>query len=414
MAQGTQRTKEHLEAILPYATGAQKVYIEHMINTGESCSKAAESLGRNMTTITRAVVAAEKKAGKHNVGPDYHNLGHGGTLSPGMHLGKQTVHIRIDDNGNEVRNVWNRYNPEAMQLDLFMQGLEEAFEHYEPLPEIKPTLKPEGYDQEIVPFYNIGDAHIGMLAHACQTGSDFNIDKAILELSTGLGALIANTTPSKKGVIVDLGDGTHYENLAGVTSGHGHALDCDGLFVRMIEAYGDLMTNMIDLALKVHEEVDVLINQGNHSQENDLAAAVWLRKLYKNNPRVNILDNVNVFNFYTLDNVQILFHHGHKCKPDKLIDVMINDGRVDYGRCEHHYIWTGHVHHRNTSNEFRGISTESFNILADKDKYAHDGGWRSNQAITRVDVHRDYGEIGRATYNIRAVRAIIAEQGVEL
>lgn len=411
MAHGIKRSQEHLKAILPYATGMQKVYIEHMIETGDSCRQTADALCKNMTSVSRAVVGAEKKAADSNVGPDYHNLDHGGVLSPGRRLGKQTVHIKVDKTGNEVKNVWNRYHPEEMQLNLFMEGLAAAYENYKPLPEIKPTLKPEGYDQEIVPFYNIGDAHIGMLAYAFETGEDFNIDKAILELSNGLGALIANTTPSKKGVIVDLGDGTHYENLAGVTSGHGHALDCDGRYVRMIEAYSDLMINMIDLALKVHEEVDVLINQGNHSRENDLAASVWLRRIYKNNPRVNILDNTNVFNFYTLDNVQILFHHGDKCKPDKLIDVMINDGRVDYGRCEHHYIWTGHVHHRNTSNEFRGISTESFNILANKDKYAHDGGWRSNQSITRVDVHREYGEIGRATYNIRAVRAIIEAMG---
>ena len=406
--QGMVRTKKHLEAILPFATGQQKVYIEYMIANDASCNATADAFGKCKTTVSYAVQAVEKKAADNNIGPDYLHLEHGGPVAPGRTLGKQTVQV----NGKgEVIQVWNRLHPDGLALQDLLDGITEAMAQYEPIPSVPPAAMTGPYDEDVVPFYCIGDAHIGMLAHAWEVGESFDIKKAIRELSCGLTALIRNTTPSKKAVIVDFGDATHYENMAGVTEGHGHMLDCDGRFVKMISAYCDIMLSTIETALKIHDTVDVLINQGNHSRTNDLAAAIWLKQIFKDNPRVTILDNVNVFNFYTLDNVQILFHHGDKCKPDKLIDVMINDGRESYGQCEHHYIWTGHVHHRNTSNEFRGISTESFNTLAAKDKHCHDGGWRSRQSISRIDIHRQFGEVGRATYNVEAIRAMLALMG---
>lgn len=370
-------------------------------------AQAAHDLGKNKSTISRSLYAVDKKAAKANIGPDYLHLTHGGPLAPGQQLGKQTVHVK----DGKIEQVWNRYefDKDFDRLELLKDAIDTMLADYPPA---KPISRSNTYyDENVVPWYNIGDAHIGMLAHEMEVGENFDVKKATRELSVGLTSLIRNTEPASLCVINDFGDATHYENLAGVTEASGHMLDCDGRFVKMIQAYIKVMIDAIDCALEVHDLVDVIINQGNHSRTNDLWMAQLLRMHYHDEPRVNILDNTNVFTFYRLGKVQVLTHHSDKCKPDKLIDVLINDGRKDYGECEHHYIWVGHIHHRHTSNEFRGITIESFNTLANKDKYAHDGGWRSQQSITRVDLHREYGEIGRATLNIRAVRAIIESMG---
>jgi len=405
---GKTYSKEHLEAIHPFAIGQQKVYIEYMLEHDCSAAYTAKQLGKNSATVAHAVQAVERKAAKGNVGPDYMHLEQGGPLAPGQHLGKQTVHVK---NG-EIEQVWNRYefDKDFDKLELLKEAISAMLAEY-PAAACIDRVRHSYYDENVVPWYNIGDAHIGMLAHEMEVGENFDIKKATRELSVGLCSLIRNTEPAAKCVINDFGDATHYENMAGVTEASGHMLDCDGRFVKMIQAYVTVMIEAIDCALDVHDEVDVIINQGNHSRTNDLWMAQLLRMHYRDEPRVNVLDNTNVFTFYRMGKTQVLTHHSDKCKPDKLIDVLINDGRKDFGECEHHYIWVGHIHHRHTSNEFRGITIESFNTLANKDKYAHDGGWRSQQSITRVDLHKEYGEIGRATLNIRAVRAIIESQG---
>jgi len=64
------------------------------------------------------------------------------------------------------------------------------------------------------------------------------------------------------------------------------------------------------------------------------------------------------------------------------------------------------------SKEHEGARVESFNTLAAKDKYAHDGGWRSKQAMTLVFRSRTYGEIGRKTLPIQQVwDSLIAKHG---
>lgn len=400
-------SRAHFETLLQYATPAQAVYIKGMLDSEIYCmAEYARKSGTPEGTIRAAVSRAGIKAAMHNDSPD-HGMTH--PTPPGYYLGLTTVQRNSEGN---ITQTWDRVcsDSEILRTEAIKLAILDTISTLKPF-DVIPQRNTSDYDTEIVPFYNIGDAHIGMLAHEAETGANFDVKIATRELLAGLCGLIHNTTPSTKCVINDLGDATHYENMAGVTEGHGHMLDCDGRFVKMISAYVDIMIQVINCALTVHQTVDVIINQGNHSRTNDL----WMRKLlevlYANNPRVTIIDNTNVFTFYRLENVQILIHHGDKCKPDKLIDVLINDGRVDYGQTEHHYIWTGHVHHRGVSNEFRGIMAESFNILAEKDKWAHDGGYRSRQSITRVDIHRQYGEVGRATMNAQAVRALLKLKG---
>jgi hypothetical protein len=79
----------------------------------------------------------------------------------------------------------------------------------------------------------------------------------------------------------------------------------------------------------------------------------------------------------------VLVHHGHKCKPEALRQIMSTDYRIDWGEAKFCYIDGGHIHHF-SSKELGGAQWESFNNLAPMDKYAHDGGWRSKQAMTLV------------------------------
>lgn len=393
---------QQLKAMYPFAKGQQKVYIDYLVQHACSFAEAGRALGRSHQTIQKAVQAVAVKAANSGVAPDF---GLNNEMPPGFYLGKST--IQRDADGN-IKQTWDRVlnDKEQRYVDVISLALTEAIEEFKPV-QHKPAEALGEYDDDIVPWYNIGDAHIGMVSHLAQTGEDFDTAKAVRELTVGLTSLIRNTNPSNKCVINDFGDATHYENMAGVTAASGHALDCDKHFSHMISAYVDVMIGAITVALEVHNEVDVILNQGNHSRVNDLWMKKFLEVLFANNPRVTILDNTNIFQCYRMGNVTVLTHHGDKCKPDKLIDVLINDYREHYGQTEHHYIWTGHVHHRNTSNEFRGISTESFNTLASKDDYAHTGGYRSKQSITRVDLHKEYGEVGRATLNVQAIRAMI-------
>jgi hypothetical protein len=255
--------------------------------------------------------------------------------------------------------------------------------------------------RDIVPWLNIGDAHIGMLAHEQEAAANFDIKIAKAEILQAAFDLIDNAPDCETLVINDLGDGTHYENMRAMTERSGHLLDADGRFYKMIDAYLDIMEAIIEKALHKAKNVHLIINQGNHSETNDYWAARYFRRLYRGG-RVTVLQNENPFIGYRMGRTFVLIHHGHKVKPEALRQIMSTDYHIDWGEATFRYIDGGHIHHF-SAKELGGAEWCSFNNLAPLDKHAHDGGWRSKQAMTLVLRSRSYGDLGRYKMPIEKV-----------
>jgi len=81
---------------------------------------------------------------------------------------------------------------------------------------------------------------------------------------------------------------------------------------------------------------------------------------------------------------------------------MSSDYAIDWGESKFRYIDGGHIHHF-SAKELAGAEWCSFNNLAPGDKFAHDGGWRSKQAMTLVLRSRSYGDVGRYKMPIEKV-----------
>lgn len=287
----------------------------------------------------------------------------------------------------------------------YYSAVVEAINAREPKQLVIPPPRIQSFDaHDVIPWLNIGDAHIGMLAHEDETGANFDLKIAKAEILQAAFDLIDHAPDCERMVINDLGDGTHYENFKAMTERSGHQMDYDSRFPKMIDSYLDIMEAIIEKALTKAETVDVIINQGNHSETNDYWAAQHFRRLYSRlgTNRVNVLRNESPFIAYRMGKTFVLVHHGHKVKPETLRQIMSTDFRIDWGECTFCYIDGGHIHHF-SAKELAGAIWESFNNLAAADKHAHDGGWRSKQAMTLVLRSRLYGELGRQRMPIEKV-----------
>jgi len=263
------------------------------------------------------------------------------------------------------------------------------------------------FNQDIIPWFNIGDGHLGMLSYHNEVNESFDLSIGERDLCAAMGLMFDEAPRCERCVIQDMGDMTHYENMAGETDASRHALDCDGRFYKMIMTYARVMRFIMNKALAKFKFVDVIINQGNHSRTNDFWMQILLLNLYENDDRVNVLDNQNIFIPYRMGNVLVMSHHSDKCKPKRLAEVMSTDYRQDFGETEYHYIDIGHIHHGMILKEHPGVTIESFNQLATKDKYAHEGGWRSRSCLTVVYRSKTYGEKGRQRLTLEEVRDIL-------
>jgi hypothetical protein len=385
--------------LLDYAeTDIQRQAVEAVIKHGSN-RKAAVALGCDHTNVDRIISRVKASAARKGYAPGHWNDG----VAPGYLMGKVTVQRK----DGEVERTWERQSPDFERWQEMARELKASF--LEDVPQIPCQAAPQDFQNDIIPWIQIGDAHIGMLAHAAEVGENFDLKIAERELCGAVAMLIDEMPPCERLVINDLGDASHYDNLAAVTSASGHPLDADGRHHKMLRVYSRTMRFIVDRALTKAKFVDVLINQGNHSRINDSWMREVLEVAYTHTGRVNVLDNDSVFISYRMGNTLVMVHHSDKCPPAKLVGVMTTDFRKDYGETQFHYIDTGHVHHHFVSKEHPGIVIESWNHLAASDKWAHDAGYRSRKAISVVLRSRTYGEVGRRLLPIEEIQARLAK-----
>jgi hypothetical protein len=386
------------ERLKQWATPAQKRYID-AVNEHGGKRPAARALGIHRRMIDKGLAAVEKKAAAHGYAPAC-NL-NSPIPEPFIARGHSTLEKIHPDGSREAVLQWTKTRLDEQK---WLEAVQEAVEGFvEGVPQIVAPKGPRDCQTDIIPFIQIGDAHLGMLAHAAETGQNFDLKIAESELCGAIGMLIDEAPLSERMVINDLGDFTHYENFKAQSEASGNPMDYDGRFPKMIKVYSRVMRWIIDKALTKAKTVDVIINQGNHSRTNDIWMAELLRVAYGHTGRVNVLNNDSVFIGYRMGNTMVMIHHSDKCPPARLISVLTTDFRQDYGETEHHYIDIGHIHHRMVAKEHPGVVLESWNNLAAPDKWHSDSGYRSRQCLTMVLRSRTYGEVGRRTLGIREV-----------
>jgi hypothetical protein len=384
------------EILLKYCNPIQARNVNAYFDNDNNARKAAETLNINSSVISRTISRARKRAADDGIVEGLPLL----TIAEGRKLGKVTTQITGD---GEVKNVWYRQDD---QLELAKVAIDEFCKEQPPI-KSKTPKQLEPYCTDVIPWFNIGDGHLGMISYHEEVGEAFDLSIAERELCAAMGILIDEAPVTERCVIQDMGDMTHYENSAGKTSHSGHDLDCDGRFAKMIKVYARTMRFIMDKAVAKYKYVDVIINQGNHSRINDFWMVTLLQHLYEDNDQVTILNNDNVFTPYRMGNTFVMTHHSDKCRPNKLVDVMSTDYRQDFGEAKYKYIDIGHIHHSMVLKEHPGVTLESFNQLATRDQYAHDGGWRSSSCLTVVYRSKTYGEIGRNKLSLERVRDVI-------
>ena len=299
-----------------------------------------------------------------------------------------------DQLGN-VAAQWVSEKPE----DIAREKAWEAFaqELAKPLPKSKPSKAPAKTNADLLAVYPIGDHHVGMLADAEETG-DANYDLKISErlLTTAAERLIETCPPCDQALIATLGDFFHYDSFSAITPTHGHLLDADGRYFKMIRAGVRMLRTVIEQALTRHKKVHLIICTGNHDIASSAFLRIMLGAVYEKNNRVTVDESPARCHYYEFGKNLLGIHHFDRIKPDKLPSVMAADMREAWGRTLYRLWLGGHVHHESRK-EFPGCTVESFAVLASLDAHAAGSGYRSGRSMKALVLHREYGELERHT-----------------
>jgi len=340
-------------------------------------TKAAAELGVSEHLVRRRV--KQNTATEHHAPPDGHVV--------------KGVSTLYDADGN-VSAQWVKTSvPDEQRF----RAMEEAIaELVRDVPRYKPQKPSKHHLQHLANLYTITDAHVGMYAWGEETlGADWDLTIAEKVIGGCFSQMIDSAPPASVGIVNQMGDFLHTDGFKALTPGHGHLLDADSRYEKIVRVSVRILRRIVDAALAKHLTVVVNMLDANH----DPVGGTWLRTLfqalYEDEPRVKVNTSPSPFAYYQHGQTMLGFHHGHMVKNPDLPLLFASQFPKVWGATSKRYIHTGHRHHVDEK-EHPGAKVIQHPTLAAQDAYAARGGWLSEREAACITYHDKFGQVGRS------------------
>lgn len=376
----------HIDANLyRYCTPRQKQILETLERLG-SARAASIELGMNIGGASETYQAVKKKAAKFGYAPD-HDF------------------TRPVPEGYVAKGVSTYYNAEgkpagqwvkaSLTHEALIEAMRETVDGFKD--QIDPAsviIAPAASEEHLCNLYTFTDYHLGMLAWHKEGGSDWNVSLAEKTILAALAQMINQSPQAHTAVLNIQGDFLHTDGKTPVTPASKHVLDADSRFPKIRKAAIRIIRSLVAICLERHQEVYLIIAEGNHDEES----SGWLSDLfsvhYEEEPRVTVSDSVLPFYVFEWGNTMLGVHHGHKVKNESLPLLFAAQFPQQWGRTTRREIHCGHRHHRDEK-EYNGVTVVQHPTLAARDAYAARGGWIADRAAWAITYHKKYGAVGR-------------------
>lgn len=382
------------ESLLHWADDRVKAYI-NAVNEHGSQRAAARALGVTQSNISQSIATVRRRAARYGFSPE-HDMTH--TVPDGFRAKGVSTYYDAD---GKVRGQWVKSTVDHERSEQIVREAIAVLS--EQVRGLAPAVAAPGHVlSDILCVYPFGDPHVGLYTWARECGEDFDLD---IGRGLTLGAvdrLVASAPPAETAILLLLGDVFHMNDQRNITPGHGHQLDVDSRFVKVLQIGIETYRHAILRALEKHQRVVVKCIAGNHDPQSVWSLAFTLSAYFANESRVTVDLDPSKFWYYRFGKVLIGSTHGDTVKHEQLGPIMATDKAQDWGVTAHRYWYTGHVHHQ-VVKEFPGVVCESFRTLAAKDAYAAGHGYRAGRDMQCIVHHREYGEIERHRCDVAMV-----------
>jgi uncharacterized protein (DUF736 family) len=302
------------------------------------------------------------------------------------------VSALVDAEGRTIQQ-WIKTTEDADRQAAVMRAVVDGLKD-EIAPAV-PVAAPQATREDLLSQYTITDLHLGALAWNEETRrGDWDLSIGEKMLVDWFAAAIATSPPSAEAVFAQLGDFLHYDSFKSITPEHGHQLDADSRYPKMVRAAIKVLRRVMAMLLEKHERVHVIMADANH----DPVAGVWLREMfatfYEGEPRVSVDTSPGTYLCHEFGANALFYHHGHRRGVKNLDAIMAGLFREVYGRTKFAYCHTGHKHSDEllTTNLMK---VEQHETLAAPDAYG--ANWLSGRSAKVIHYHREHGEVGRNT-----------------
>lgn len=349
---------------------------------GFEITKVATDKHGEVTHITQ-----KPEAGEVSVMPETHILG------------KMTVNR---DSSGRVIQDWVRYELDDVRREAAMRAALDGFN--EKILRADPVQTHLVGNADLLTQYTITDLHMGMLSWREETGADYDLKIAEKLIVDWFAMAIKLSPDSVQAIFAQLGDMLHFDGLLAVTPTHGHVLDADSRFAKIVRTVIRVLRQIVQMLLHKHEHVHLIMADANH----DPASEIWLREMFaaffENEPRLTIDRSASTYYAYDWGSTALFYHHGHKRTINDVDRVFAADFAEIFGRTKFRY---GHIGHRHSDElvKTKLMTIEQHETLAARDAHAAHGGWRSGRSAKVIWYHKRFGHAGRSIITPEMVAA---------
>ena len=368
-----------------YCTPRQKEILE-AIELHGGAKAASIAMGINTGGASDAYIAVKKKAALYGYAPE-------------------NDFTRPVPEGYVAKGVSTYYNAEGkpsgqwVKASLSHQALVDAMRETvdgfkDQIDPASVIVAPAASEEHLCNLYTFTDYHLGMLAWHQEGGADWDVSKAERIIIAALIQMV-NQSPNAHTAVLNIqGDFLHTDGKTPVTPASKHVLDADSRLPKIRRAAIRIIRSLMAICLQRHQEVYLIIAEGNHDEES----SGWLADLfavhYEEEPRVTVNDSVLPFYVFEWGSTMLGVHHGHKVKNESLPLLFAAQFPQQWGRTTRREIHCGHRHHRDEK-EYNGVTVVQHPTLAARDAYAARGGWIADRAAWAITYHKKYGAVGR-------------------
>jgi hypothetical protein len=384
------------ENLYQYCTPRQREILEAIARLG-SAKAASIEVGMSIGGASETYLAVKKKAAKKGYAPE-HDF------------------TRPVPDGYVAKGVSTYYNSEGkpsgqwVKASLTHEALIDAMRETvagfkDEIPPAAIVVAPAASEEQLCNLYTFTDYHLGMLAWHQEGGADWSVSIAEKTILSALSQMINQSPTAHTAVLNIQGDFLHTDGKTPVTPASKHVLDADTRFPKIRRAAIRIIRSLMAICLQRHQEVYLIIAEGNHDEES----AGWLADLfavhYEEEPRVTVNDSVLPFCVFEWGNTMLGVHHGHKVKNENLPLLFAAQFPQEWGRTTRREIHCGHRHHRDEK-EYNGVTVVQHPTLAARDAYAARGGWIADRAAWAITYHKKYGAVGRVMVTTEMLDAV--------
>lgn len=373
-------------ALVQFADTDAQREVMTAVASASTVREAASELGISERNVYQAIRRVRKQAARRGHSPE-----HDMTKTAPEGFTVKGTSTYYDDDG-KVKGQWVKTEADKQaQLEALRDALHASFADIKPLPVIKSPVKA---NKDLLSVIPLGDPHVGMYSWAAETGENYDTKIATQLHEDAVDRLALISPNAETGILLNLGDFFHADNMEGVTRRSGNSLDVDTRWADVLTLGVELMVRLIRRMLEKHKRVIVRNNIGNHDEHSSIMLAVALNAFFRGNKRVQIDTSPYPFWYYRHGQVLIASTHGDRTKPQQLAQLMPADRPIEWGETTYRYWYIGHVHHQ-ARFEFPGVEVESFRTLAAKDAWHSAEGYRARRDMHCIVHHRNQGDLER-------------------